>query len=72
MTAKDFKIEKCTCPVCGRPASVYSRDGHNYLRCMWEDCRLNKNMVQISAERLFAFVEKMERIEKTANKEVKK
>ena len=72
LTAKDFKIEKCSCPVCGRPASVYSRDGHNYLRCMWEDCRLNANMVPVSAERFFAFVEKMERIEKTANKEVKK
>ena len=23
LTAKDFAIEKCTCPVCGRPASVY-------------------------------------------------
>ena len=46
--------------MCGRPASVYSRDGHNYLRCMWEDRKLNANMVPISAERFFEFVEKME------------
>ena len=72
LTANDFKIERCTCPVCGRHASVYSRDGHNYLRCMWEDCKLNANMVPISAERFFEFVEKIESMEKTANKEAKK
>ena len=41
LTAKDFVIEKCSCPMCGRPAAVYSRDGHKYLRCMWVDCRLS-------------------------------
>ena len=46
--------------MCVRPAAVYSRDGHNYLRCMWKDCKLNANMVPISAERFFAFVEEME------------
>ena len=60
LTAKDFVIEKCSCPMCGRPVEVYSRDGHKYLRCMWVDCRLNANMVPISAERFFEFVEKME------------
>ena len=58
--------------MCGRPASVYSRDGHNYLRCMWVDCNLNANMVPISAERFFAVVERMESKNKTAKKEAKK
>lgn len=70
LTAQDFKIEKCACPMCGRPAAVYSRDGHKYLRCMWVDCKLNANMDPVSADRFFAFVEKMERMEKTAKKEV--
>ena len=70
LTAKDFVIEKCSCPMCGRPATVYSRDGHKYLRCMWVDCRLNANMVPIRAERFFAFVEKMERMERAESKEV--
>lgn len=60
LTAKDFEVVGIICPVCGRPASVYSRGGHKYLRCMWVDCRLNANMVPISAERFFAFVEEME------------
>ena len=38
---------------------------------MWDDCRLNKNMVPISAERFFEFIEKMESKEKTAKKEAK-
>lgn len=39
---------------------------------MWEDCKLNANMVPISAERFFAFVEEIERKEKAAKKEAKK
>ena len=72
LTAKDFAIEKCTCPVCGRPAAVYICAGHDSLRCMWVDCKLNANMVPISAERFFSFVEKMESMEKAAKKEAKK
>lgn len=70
LTAKDFAIEKCACPMCGRPASVYSRGGHNYLRCMWEDCKTNEGMLPVSADRFYEFVEKMEIMEKTAKKEV--
>ncbi len=39
---------------------------------MWVDCKLNANMVPISAERFFSFVEKMESMEKAAKKEAKK
>lgn len=63
LTSKDFRITKCTCPVCGRPASIYSRGGHDYLRCMWDDCKLNKDMAPVSAERFFALVEKLEQEE---------
>ena len=29
LTAKDFDVVCITCPVCQRPAKVYSRKGHN-------------------------------------------
>ena len=69
LTAKDFVIEKCTCPVCGRPASVYSRGGHNYLRCMLEDCKTNEGMLPVSAERFFVIVERFEQEDFSQSKE---
>ena len=53
LTANDFHIVGIICPVCQRPARVYSRKGHNYLRCTWDDCRLNKNMLVPSIESLY-------------------
>lgn len=60
LTAKDFDIACIICPVCQRPAKVYSRNGHNYLRCTFEDCRLNKNMVVPDMESFYRLIEKFE------------
>ena len=60
LTANDFHIVGIICPVCQRPARVYSRKGHNYLRCTFEDCRLNKNMVVPDMESFYRRIEKIE------------
>jgi len=36
-----FKINKCFCPGCGRPASVYHCKHGAYLRCTFADCPTN-------------------------------
>lgn len=61
LTANDFHIVGIICPVCQRPARVYSRKGHNYLRCTWDDCRLNKNMLVPSIESFYRIIEKSEK-----------
>ena len=63
LTAKDSAVVEVTCPVCQRPAKVYSRNGHDYLRCTWEDCRLNRNMVVPSAEAFYSKIEQFEKEE---------
>lgn len=63
LTSKDFEVVGITCPVCQRPAKVYFRKGNNYLRCTWEDCRLNRNMVVPSAETFYRKIEKFEKEE---------
>lgn len=45
LTLGDFKAADTLCPFCGRPAKIYERNGENYLRCLWPDCRGNKNGV---------------------------
>lgn len=60
LTAKDFNIVGIICPVCQRPARVYSRKGHNYLRCTFEDCRLNKNMAVPDMESFYSRIEMLE------------
>ena len=61
LTAKDFDVVGITCHVCQRPAKVYSRKGHNYLRCTWDDCRLNRNMLVPSMESFYGSIEKFEK-----------
>lgn len=61
LTSKDFEVVGIICPSCQRPARVYSRKGHNYLRCTFEDCPLNNNMVVPSMDSFYAHIEKFEK-----------
>lgn len=60
LTASDFEITEAKCPYCRRPARIYSRKGNNYLRCTWNDCWTNANMLVPSIESFYRIIEKFE------------